>query len=357
MSPKTQITAELEYNHKHQGQNMSAIPWVNGGLLSIPRNQTYGEYSPEIVDTIFGSLNWSHQFNDDWQIKHKFSVNQTSDNFLHFANANSYSGGSTISRYNVGLNSQYDTYSTNLDLTGHFDTWKFKHTLLIGGDYYRTNNNSGYGAGIKISSLAWDLSAINVFNPVHPGTLYTQPIANYLQINNQTDQYGVYIQDQIKLPFDVHVMGGIRYQNFHQVTDSSMPSWFYGGSQDSTGQSQDAVTPRVGLLWKAQNWLSLYTNYSESFGMNQGLLFPGKTPPPTSAEQYEGGIKTEFFNSRLRANLAYYDLTKTNVMTTDMAHLGFSIATGAVRSRGPELDITGEILPGWTAILIMALIL
>jgi iron complex outermembrane receptor protein len=37
-------------------------------------------------------------------------------------------------------------------------------------------------------------------------------------------------------------------------------------------------------------------------------------------------------------------------MTTDMAHLGFSIATGAVRSRGPELDITGEILPGWNII-------
>jgi iron complex outermembrane receptor protein len=170
ISPKTQITAELEYNHKHQGQNMSAIPWVNGGLLNIPRNQTYGEYSPEIVDTIFGSLNWSHQFNEDWQIKHKFSVNQTSDNFLHFANANSYSGGSTISRYNVSLNNQYNTYSTNLDLTGHFDTWRFKHTLLIGGDYYRTNNNSGYGAGIDVTSLAWDLSSINIFNPVHPGT-------------------------------------------------------------------------------------------------------------------------------------------------------------------------------------------
>jgi iron complex outermembrane receptor protein len=129
-----------------------------------------------------------------------------------------------------------------------------------------------------------------------------------------------------------------------------MPNWFYGGSQSSTAQSQDAVTPRVGLLWKAQNWLSLYTNYAESFGMNQGLLYPGKTPPPTSAEQYEGGVKTEFFDGRLRATLAYYDLTKTNVMTTDMAHLGFSISTGAVRSRGPELDIIGEILPGWNVI-------
>ena len=35
----------------------------------------------------------------------------------------------------------------------------------------------------------------------------------------------------------------------------------------------------------------------------------------SSAEQYEAGIKTEFFGGRLRATLAYYDLTKTNVAT------------------------------------------
>jgi iron complex outermembrane recepter protein len=64
--------------------------------------------------------------------------------------------------------------------------------------------------------------------------------------------------------------------------------------------------------------------------------------------------KTEFFGGRLRATLAYYDLTKTNVATPHpdkaLANEGFSVITGAVRSRGPELDITGEILPGWNVI-------
>jgi iron complex outermembrane receptor protein len=92
----------------------------------------------------------------------------------------------------------------------------------------------------------------------------------------------------------------------------------------------------------------------ESFGPNDqfALIYPGNLPPPTSAEQYEGGIKTEFFGGGLRATLAYYDLTKTNVATRDPnpGHTGFSVITGAVRSRGPELDITGEILPGWNII-------
>jgi iron complex outermembrane recepter protein len=99
-------------------------------------------------------------------------------------------------------------------------------------------------------------------------------------------------------------------------------------------------------------WLSLYANYVENFGPNDPFasIFPGTLPPPTSAEQYEGGIKAEFFDGRLRATLAYYDLTKTNVATRDPINQGFSILTGAVRSRGPELDIAGEILPGWNII-------
>ncbi|MBK8815575.1 MAG: TonB-dependent receptor [Methylococcaceae bacterium] len=80
------------------------------------------------------------------------------------------------------------------------------------------------------------------------------------------------------------------------------------------------------------------------------MVFPNKPIPPSSAEQYEGGVKIEFFGGRLRSTLAYYDLTKTNVTTSDPSHPGFNIAQGAVHSRGPELDIQGEILPGWNVI-------
>jgi iron complex outermembrane receptor protein len=71
------------------------------------------------------------------------------------------------------------------------------------------------------------------------------------------------------------------------------------------------------------------------------------------------GIKGEFFDGRLRATLAYFDLTKQNIATSDTANQnnpscvrigGCSVAVGEVRSRGPELDIEGEIMPGWNVI-------
>jgi iron complex outermembrane recepter protein len=71
---------------------------------------------------------------------------------------------------------------------------------------------------------------------------------------------------------------------------------------------------------------------------------------PETGEQYEVGIKQEFFNKRLSATLAFFDITKQNVLTTDPEDPDFSIQTGEQKSRGVELDIAGEILPGWKVI-------
>ncbi len=182
-----------------------------------------------------------------------------------------------------------------------------------------------------------------------------------LSINTiNTDNYGLYLQDQIKLPYNIQVMGGLRYQYIHQKNASAGADRVF---TTSAVQTADKVTPRVGLLWQPQNWLSLYSNYAENFGANTfgaiafgGIDASGNPLPPTTAQQWEVGAKTEFFDGRLRATLAYFDLTKQNVATTDTAHpapfcgFGCSIAVGEVRSRGSELDIQGEILPGWNVI-------
>ncbi|MFA5985011.1 MAG: TonB-dependent receptor [Methylococcaceae bacterium] len=372
ISPKTQATVEFEYNRQHAGIGSSLNPYINGQLLDIPLSRNYGEYSPAVTETFFGGINWSHQFNEDWSLKHRFSVNQQNFNSPSYLQPSGVFGPDIFAAI-VGLNSapysglpvirqsasnvfQNNTYSTNLDLVGHFDTLGLKHTLLLGGDYYRINN-----LGNVIRPPVDEFSTIDPFNPVHPG-VPVQLTRNETILNSQQqiDQYGLYLQDQIKLPYEVHVTGGFRYQNLHQDIQNIDTTGEIALSR--TVQSQDAVTPRFGLLWHPQQWVSLYANYSESFGVNTGLVFISEgnfaSVAPTSATQYEGGIKTEFFDGRLRATLGYYDLTKTNtaVSDPDQTHNcgqgpgSCSLAIGEVRSQGPELDIQGEILPGWNAI-------
>ena len=384
ISPKTQITFEMEYNHLHQGLDAEFVPVIPGFKMPIGRN--YGGYSPSTTETIFGGFNWSHDFNDDWVLKHRFSVNQRSfktpfatfpsivstkekfqenlggvgkDRFLDALPDSSY-----VARTLNTDDIQNNTTSTNLDLVGHFDTVGLKHTLLLGGDYYRLDTTFNGGQPLD-DPLSGFISYIPLNNPAGPGTPFSPSLSTGLTTDH-TDQYGLYIQDQIKLPYDVQVMGGIRYQYIHQ-TRLSQTSEAFGGGSDLSGSTQDAVTPRVGILWHPKSWVSLYANYAESFGVNEGKTFVsprvGKIIDPTSAAQYEGGVKFEFFDGKLRANLTYYDLTKTNVAVGDPNPFhncgtgGFSagasdcsIALGEVRSRGPEIDIQGEILPGWNVI-------
>ena len=111
-------------------------------------------------------------------------------------------------------------------------------------------------------------------------------------------------------------------------------------------------SPRGGLLWRPVNWLSVFSNYSTNFGpSNNQFNAPGQQVlPPTLANQWEVGAKTEFFNGRLTSSFAYFDLTKTNVAVSDPTNPTVQIASGKQESRGYEFEVAGEILPGWRTV-------
>ncbi|TKB72319.1 MAG: TonB-dependent siderophore receptor [Nitrospira sp.] len=347
ISPRTQATLEMNYLHKLSSLDIQFLPLVNNHLVDLPHSRNLLERNRLKSEHIFVGFNWSHQFNDDWSIKHQVSFKRQDDNTDGYAfPLNIDLVSRTVDRLLARGNFRNDTVATNLDLTGHVKTWGLEHVLLFGGDYYRWNSS-----GDQANSN--DLSTISLDHPIHPGTPAGIDESTRTIGKSYTDNYGLYLQDQITLPYNVHVMGGLRYQNVHTTSKSAGAEGVFTPGDPQTDQ---AVTPRVGLLWQPKNWLSLYSNYAENFGANNGRGFGGKPLPPQSAQQWEVGAKTQFFDGRLRATLAYYNLTKTNVATPDPAHLfdcgggPCSLAVGEVRSKGPELDIQGEILPGWNVI-------
>ncbi|NOU23273.1 MAG: TonB-dependent siderophore receptor [Methyloglobulus sp.] len=358
ISPRTQATLEMEYNRALSSLDNQVLPLTNGQLSDLPHSRNLGERNPLESENIFVGFNWSHQFSDDWSLKHQvaFKRAENKSGAIAIPQQIDLNVDRNVGRFLTQISNQVDTVATNLDLTGHFKTWGLEHTLLLGGDFYQFDKYFAQAFG-------GDFSNINIDNPIHPGT----PSAigpNPIELVTGTNNYGLYLQDQIKLPYNLHVTGGFRYQYVHSATKFNDGSGVLKPSGDPL--TDDAVTPRVGLLWRAKNWLSLYSNYTENFGANAGAFgFGGKDAsgknlapkplPPQSAQQWEVGVKTEFFDGRLRATLAYYDLTKQNVATVDRAHPiqcagPCFISTGEVNSHGPELDIQGEILPGWNVI-------
>ncbi len=361
ISPRTQATLEMEYQHQKTNLGQQVLPLVDNHIVdSIPHHVNLGESNPQEYENIFAGFNWSHQFNDDWSVKHmvNFKRQEQLPNILYFPQlfTNDFSGNPVptgqLGRTVFASNSRVDTIATDLNLTGHFKTWGLGHTLLLGGDYY----NLDLLAGQK-NTLGFVNSFININNPTHPGTSAPIDPSSKNTFASNTDNFGLYAQDQIKLLYHVHVTGGLRYQYVHSTTKFGDPNDVFRSDPGAPPQTDDAVTPRVGILWNPEKWLSLYSNYAENFGANTGSFgFGGKLLPPQSAQQWEVGAKTELFDGRLRATFAYYDLTKQNVATTDPNHLTqcfggpCSVAVGAVNSHGPELDIQGEILPGWNVI-------
>ena len=351
IDPSTQATLEFEYRNVNFGQNFGILPLLNGKLINNDPSANYGERSPDKEQTSLIVLNGSHQFNSDWSVRQQFLFENLDTNSagilpLGVVTPAPTASGVGMSRGINQVSNDQQTYSVNLDLTGHVETAGIKHTLLLGGDYVRFQV---HGSILQAGQIDGNVSYIDVFNPVHPGTPFSGPVTPFISSSGMVDTFGLYLQDQLALPWDFHLLGGIRYQFLSQDSFANLPAF---ALSQNISVRDDAVTPRVGLLWRPRDWLSLYGSYAENFGPNNNssITPDGKLVPPTSAHQWEVGAKTDSLGGRLSATLAYFDLTKTNIPTADPANPGFVLLIGEARSTGLELDLQGEVLPGWNII-------
>ncbi len=350
LSPQTQVSLEAQLTKDpNVYDSVQAVPYddVNKQFIWLPRNQNLAAGPLDGLDTTFLKLAWTHRFNDDWSIKHQIvqhDVKVYSDPYFT-SDSGFYQVGTTwmLDRTVSVVDAHFKTTATILDITGHFQTGPLQHTLLLGGDFYR------YDAFLK-NIYSSTHSTTTAFNPAPPDGLVADTQYSYGSI---TDNTGLYLQDQIKFAHGFHLLAGLRYQKVVRTgsfTDAS-------GTTPDDPQRDTATTPRFGLLWQASNNLSIYANYAENFGANNGRDWQHQPLPPQSAKQHEIGAKLQLWGGKLTASLALFELTKTNLQTDDLAHkggpgceFGCSVAIGEVRSRGPEFDIQGEIAPGWNVI-------
>ena len=359
----TQVTLEASYSRNTTTLYQQAtVPYdtVNHQFLWGPSsaNPVPNTFNPS---TTFVGLNWTHDFSDVWSIRQQISHNRydlsTPVNWgTAWGPLNLVGNSWTIGLNSAQLSGTAQSDGTIVDLTGHFDTGVVKHTLLVGADYYQTtgtynsmySNPNGPFQNVPLYSSA----ALPVSIPIDPNTFYYSSATN--------NSLGVYVQDQIKFPNKVQLLAGLRYQDVKGSSTSTMGSNYPNGTgipTDNPATEDHAVTPRVGVLWKANDLLSLYASYTENFGAsNAGSTdWQGKPLKQEGANQYEVGEKTETQDGKLITSIAVFDLTKTNMLANDLAHPDgqggfFQTNIGQVESQGMEITVQGEISPGWDAL-------
>ena len=364
-SARTQVTLEASYSHDESTlYQQSVVPYD-----TTTHEFQWGDRSANPApyyfnpDTTFAGLNWSHQIDDNWTIRQMISHNEV--NFSTPLNLSTAFGplalvGNTwiLSLGSAQLSGKTVSDGTILDLTGHFQTGSAKHTLLIGADYYqmkaiydsRYSNPGGPFVDVPLfSSTVPSPASI----PLDADTFY--------YTDATTKSLGVYVQDQVKLPHDIDILGGLRYQDV-KSNGTSTTGINFGGTGVPVANAPEhdtALTPRVGLLWQARESLSVYTSYTENFGASNASLgadWQGKSLKPEGANQYEVGAKANLLGGKAGLTAALFDLTKTNVVANDLAHPngqgGFYPTTvGEVESKGIELTFQGELTPGWDALI------
>jgi iron complex outermembrane receptor protein len=309
-------------------------------FLNIRRSFFQGEPDINLETYTANSLTYEfeHQFSDNWQFKQTFNGLWQQISSRRASSRGLQDDGETLNRQFTTSNSQTNNLSFRNEIYGKFKTGSIGHNLLFGVEYSHLDY-----PGKAFSS---PIAPINIFNPVY-GARPTGELSLDYFVTYGSDVLGIYVQDIIELLPNLKIAAGVRFANVEGFYDDLDTNTNINKISDSK------FSPRLGIVYQPSDTTTLYASWSNAFIPQVfGRNTSGEAFKPVTSEQYEVGIRQEFFDRKLLANLAIYQITRQNVATTDPNSDDFfdRIQTGEQRSRGIELDISGEISPGWRII-------
>jgi iron complex outermembrane receptor protein len=285
----------------------------------------FDTYKSDIY-TIGGQF--EHEFDNGLQLRSSARYFQADVQWDYMMpNVKAISAGGVMERLaSARVETSYGITSDN-SLEYEFDALGAQHTVLAGFDYYRRSYDSHRYRGASYSTL--DLAT---------GVSTGLPNVNYAVDRGSDsvgDQYGIYLQDQIK--FDDHwvlLLGGR-----HDWADSSTRSYQNGSIVE---QRDTAFTGRAGLVYLFDNGLAPYVSISQSFLPQVGSDYiTGNALKPNEGLQYEAGVRYQPLGTNLQFSAAVYDLTQENVVS--YTSTGLAYQQGEIHSRGLELEARGDI--------------
>lgn len=334
----TEVNLLVEYARVN-GPEDQGIPAIGNRPAPLPISRSLvGSNNNQTSDDIQLYLTASHQLNEAWTVRGGFSGYWSDYTLDYLFQGELLDDNRTLNLFPNPIDNDEKRYALYLDTTGRFDAFGTEHEVLLGADYYHLTDGATkfwFGAAIpqdifNPSVLDFDYAPLRTINPDH--------------FSEGEEWVGIYFQDQITLWDKLHLLGGGRYDWAGTRSGVSLTSFADAEAKEDT-RTDRKFSPRVGLLYQPWSWLSLYGNYVESLGPNNGRNSTGETLEPQLATQYEAGIKTEFLDGHLNATLSFYHLTKENLPAADLTTLDpfDSITIGEARSRGIEFDVTGQL--------------
>lgn len=351
LNAKTQLTLQGDFMNDNWTPDFGTI-LIGNQIFDVPRSNYYGAiWSNGNTKTSSSSALLNHSFNKNW----KMNFNSSYQNYyrewkgterIQITNPNG-----TWSRP-LGQNKNLEAIiGEQISLIGDFYTGKIKHQTFSGMDY---ENSVATANTFVFSPTNYD--TINVFNFDPNNHLTMEPSAtNTQKVVTSTHRFGVYTQDLISFTEKFKMLVGIRWSwqeaqaETHKLVDN--PVSITKGNQ----LKDKAFSPKIGFLYQPNKNTSMFVSYSNSFTPNTGTTADLKPIAASIINQYEIGVKKDFWNGILSTNFTVYQITNSNLaQTAEFKADGITpntdttikVLNGETKSKGVEIDIISKPIEG-----------
>ncbi|WFU31750.1 TonB-dependent siderophore receptor [Bradyrhizobium brasilense] len=284
---------------------------------------------------------FEHRFDNIFQFRQNLRYTQVSNDLASVRTEGMVTDRLVARSYNY-VKANAANVALDNQLQADFATGPLVHKVLAGVDYFDLWANTDY--------RTTPIAPIDAYSPVY-GTAVpsASSLAPFILRDDRQSQLGAYLQDQIKLDRWMLTMSGRQ-----DWVSSGFTSMAFYPPAGHYSRDDSAQTGRIGLSYLFDIGLAPYVSYATSFTPNLGADSVGRSFRPTTGEGAEVGVKFKPNGSNFMVTAAAFDIRQQDVLTADPLNPLFNVQTDAVRVRGFELELKGnltrefEITAGYT---------
>ena len=370
VSDKTQITVQGDYLSADWTPDFGT-GIIGKTILDLPRNTYYGAlWSTGKTKSSSASVLVNHDFNNNWKLSFNSSFQSYNRTQKSTAQLNSIDANGNWKRGLTQADASEKIFGDQLNLQGTFNTGSIKHQIFTGVDYENSMAPSytfGFYANPNgTKALTTEATAINLFNYDYSTQSLTSPYSTRRTqlATTDTQRFGVYAQDLISITDYVKVLAGLRWSwQESEVTTSKEVIGKVNGvdtitttldnatATTGTKNLNRAYSPKAGLVIQPNKDLSLFASYSNSFTPNSGTTVDLRPLDPSIIDQFEVGIKKDFWKGILSTNVTAYQISNNNLAQTVLfaadgvtpnVNTNLKELVGGTKGKGIEIDVTAK---------------
>jgi catecholate siderophore receptor len=342
----TRIDVSYEYFHDRRTTDRG-VPADGSGPLKGFDKTFFGDpddsYAKANVNV--GTFAIEHEFADGLTVRNRTLFGDY-DKFyqnIYPSSLDSTTGVVTLGAYN-SRNDRRNLFSQT-DLVWENRLGGVEQTLLFGFEVGRQKSRNHRQSG----SFARDangqlLNTVPLTDPTADMDVTFASSPSDANNRTQATVAAIYVQNQIRPTDWLEIVAGLRFDSFKLDVNN------LGTGSSDFSRRDNLWSPRLGLILKPRDNLSLYASFSRSYLPQSGDQFGSLTGTtadlkPERFDNYEIGAKWEPIDGLL-ATAAVYQLDRTNTRATDPL-TSQTVLTGAQRSKGVELGLERSISDRW----------